>query len=371
MASNRNLIVLVGAGASYDCHIQQFTKFVDPEWTPPLTPHLFSSRPSFQRILNRFPKAHPAAAAYIARSVANSEVSIEQFLRELLSRPDTISKQQGLFISLYLRDLFTEISTKYLGHGEGVLALNAYTELVGGLYEAFSDGVFASITFLTTNYDYILDRALEAHFTTGFSEIQHYLDFYKGWSLVKFHGSANWWYKLDTIRHKIPVGDGRASQRTIKAVESGLDLRALCSGAEIEIAAEATRGQRANGEVWFPAIAIPVDRKEGAVCPEKHTQHIETLLADQTCCFDLLVLGFSAVDLDVLKVFENHWQRIRRLLIVNGKQEWSAQTQQRLFQAGLKPEWCVNWNSATWNGGFSDWILNRKGFRVFTSSPNS
>lgn len=365
MPSNRNLIVLVGAGASFDCHVPAFTSIVNSQWRPPLTQDLFDPRECFQEILHRYPKAEAAATAFLARRTATPDFSIEAFLSELLSRKDGLSRQQGLYLSLYLRDLFCEISTNYLASSGVKQSMSAYTELVGALYEAQAADKFATVSILTTNYDLILDRVIERHFRWKFGELQHYLNFHKGWGLIKFHGSANWWHLIGSFEARKYCGRGGGVQRLTMAIEAGVDLRAHCNGSDVLIALEGARSQSEHDHVWFPAIAVPVDRKEGAVCPKAQVAYLEALLKDQTCGFDLLVLGFSAVDLDVLRVFEDHWPRIGRLQIVNGNKKWSAETRGRLFNAGLKPSYCRNWDESLWSGGFGDYILMGEGLRRF------
>ena len=53
-----HLIILLGAGASYDCASELVLR--DGTWRPPLTSHLFDQR--FQPTLNNYPMAEAAAS---------------------------------------------------------------------------------------------------------------------------------------------------------------------------------------------------------------------------------------------------------------------------------------------------------------------
>ena len=361
-----NTPALVGAGASHDCHIEQFTTCVNRQWTPPLTQHLFSNARSFENVLNRYPRLQFVAAEFISKFAADPAFRIEGFMRDLLSREDARSCQDALFISLYLRDLFSAVSDLYVTAGNGLQAINAYTDLVGAIYNAYAnERKFTSVTFLTTNYDTLLDRAIENRFSIGFSNIEKYIEFEKNWALIKFHGSTNWHYQINGEAHKLPINKGIASDRTLAAINDGFNLRDLSKSTDIFVSNRFDQDLSGNRDVWFPAIAIPVDRKEGAVCPKTHVDYLVKLLQDQARSFDLLVIGFSAIDQDLISVFGGYWDRLCRLMIVNGNEQSSAETQQRFLDAGVNRTICKNWSSACWKGGFANFVLHRNGLREF------
>ena len=76
------LIVILGAGASYDCS----SGLVEtrPEWRPPLVTDLFDSRAhTFAPILNEYPLAE-AAAAEMRWALRDDAVALEEFRRTKL-----------------------------------------------------------------------------------------------------------------------------------------------------------------------------------------------------------------------------------------------------------------------------------------------
>ncbi len=103
--SERSLLVVLGAGASYDCvalkpdsnESDPDVTRVNPEYRPPLTKDLFSSRPKFSEILGKYPLA--TALSEEIRSMLrepNEEqnVTLEQVLRELGNSRSLETKRQ-------------------------------------------------------------------------------------------------------------------------------------------------------------------------------------------------------------------------------------------------------------------------------------
>lgn len=363
----KNLVVLVGAGASYDCHVKDFARTANAGYRPPLTSELFSPRPEFQLLLNDYPLIQPDAAAFLGRLRRDSTSSIEKYLRELEERTAPIFRQRSLLLGLYLQRLFHTVSNSYLDDHHGRLPLNAYTELVGTALEAMENGKLNSVTFLTTNYDTVLDRTLSQVLGATLTATNHYLNFRERWSLVKFHGSCDWWYAIDPYKADIreSIFDGRIEQRTRKAIDSGVDLRRHFAGADIHVFPTADRNQSSNAEVFYPALAIPVDRKYGAICPPSHTKHLAEVLGDTKSAFDLLVLGFSCLDLDVLDAFRPYWGKNDKLGIVNGNTTAGKDADARLQASGRNSGSTRNSAARIWDCGFQSFVLNKDGLRSF------
>ena len=121
----RSLVVVLGAGASHDCYVKEYSPPPEKHFQPPLTSGLFQRASSFQNILTRYRYAVPAAAEFNRRVAQEGRASVEEYLKELNAEDDPICRRQFLHIGLYLQDLFSTISRTYLGEQMSHLLLSA------------------------------------------------------------------------------------------------------------------------------------------------------------------------------------------------------------------------------------------------------
>ena len=164
------LFVLLGAGASRDAG-------AETEYKPPLTRELFSRR--FNRILVDYPPVD-GAAAEIRRATAAGAIVLEQHLATRYMAPDVRehAAQTGRTLPLYLQDVLTEASCCAWGPRNYDL-----------LSRSILDSVEA-VTFITLNYDTILDARLSE--IAPLESLSDYIAPDRLWSLIKLHGSINW-----------------------------------------------------------------------------------------------------------------------------------------------------------------------------------
>lgn len=354
-----DLIVIVGAGASHDCHLEGLTKFADPNWRPPLTKDLFTSHKHFQQILNDYRVTHAAVSSYIAGG-GPEKTPVETFLKQLIANDDTISRQQANFITLYLQRLLAKVSSTFLWDGAAP-AMSAYNVLVGNIYHAIRLAKISSVTFVSLNYDLILEQAIESQFGPQFSTLEKYCGFHDGWSLIKFHGSVNWWHSHDAEKTEQHYGRERGDRRLIKAINAGkLTGESRLKGARIVIRENLEGIQNGTEPVYFPAMAIPVEGKYQAICPDSHVDTIKKAMDRGR--WRLLVLGFSAKDRDVLDVLSPHWSGMTQFLAVNGGKEHSHQAILGFNRAGLQFQ---DSDAAAYDGGFSKFVADDEGLKSF------
>lgn len=354
-----DLIVIVGAGASHDCHLEGLTKFADSNWRPPLTKDLFASHPHFQQILNDYRVTHAAVASYIAEG-GPAKTPVEKFLKNLIANDDVISRQQANYITLYLQRLLAKVSSTYLWDGAAP-AMSAYNVLVGNIYHAIRLGKIASVTFVSLNYDLILEHAIESQFGPQFSAIDKYCGFQQGWSLVKFHGSVNWWHAHDAAKTEQHYERDRGDRRLIRAIGAGkLTEESRLKGAQVLVSAHWNNDQNGHEPVYFPAMAIPVEGKYQAICPDSHVDVIKKSMNRGR--WRLLVLGFSAKDKDVLDVLAPHWSGMTGFLAVNGTKEYGLQAIRGFGRVGLQLQ---NPDYGAFNGGFSKFVADDAGLKSF------
>jgi hypothetical protein len=100
---SKTLVVVIGAGASKDCVAQGSISEFDNEFRPPLTRELFEFRPSFNKILQKYPKVR--ALSEELRTRLRDGEGLESVLKEIDDNSNLQVKKQVLEIQLYLQEL--------------------------------------------------------------------------------------------------------------------------------------------------------------------------------------------------------------------------------------------------------------------------
>jgi hypothetical protein len=119
------LVVLLGAGASYDCTSNAVQ--TDPELRPPLVKDLFASHLRTAMILNSYPLAEMAAAEM--RSLEPKSFVLEEYLRtKLRGSEDVYAQLRYRQIPLFLQDLFFTISQKAKASERGLLGYTRHAD---------------------------------------------------------------------------------------------------------------------------------------------------------------------------------------------------------------------------------------------------
>lgn len=178
---SRRLVVITGAGASFDCASELVR--TNSERRPPLVKDLFG--PDFADILERYPLAQAAAASIRRATGAKNEdaVPLERFLKEQMrDSANRFTRLRYRQIPLYLQHL---LYVAGLTDGSGYTREpDNYNALINGALE------FDNVLFLTLNYDTLLDDRLFIYWPL--ESLRSYVASDPMWALVKLHGSVNW-----------------------------------------------------------------------------------------------------------------------------------------------------------------------------------
>lgn len=277
VAKDSRLVVVIGAGASYDC-VDPLEASADPDFKPPLTTDLFDNRPKFAEVLGRYPVVR-SLSGEIRKQIRNGE-SLETLLHNQMNSPLPAFRKQFHQVPFYLQEIIYQCSVHYLPHDATV-----YDTLVREVLRSN----FAHALFLTTNYDLFLDRAISGLYDREFVEPNDYLLLDQSSSLVKLHGSVSWWRRV--LNQESLEMDVRAAIR-----KCPIDLR-FSDG--IVIAERRAEDAIVNGYLHYPAMSVPVDGKSDFNAPQEHI-----LFAKEQCerATHLLVIGSKCVDATIKEV---------------------------------------------------------------------
>jgi len=362
------LFVLLGAGASRGA-------VSNGAYEPPLTSELFAER--FNGILLRYP-AVDTAAAEIRRATARGGVALEKHLAEKYAAPDghAHALHTGRALPLYLQEVLTEASCCAWEPRNYDLLWRPILEHVD------------SVTFITLNYDTILDGRLAAG-DAPLDTLEDYIASDRRWSLIKLHGSINWGYPIDNgiddtgsyyahrpsagIRATGPIEmtrlapwfDDREWQGHVSGSTPGPKLGAVVARCVGNALREARRPDYpANRAPLFPALALPLGANDRFVCPDTHVEHLRDQL-DSSKDATLLVIGYSAIDSSVLD--ELRGKRLAACAVVDRNFETAAIVGRRLAEIVAVPDRMM----LAFDGDFADFVADDSQLTGFLTNPRA
>lgn len=342
----RMLMVVFGAGASYD----SVSSFPPDQGTfddrPPLSNQLFELRGHFSEVMNRFPKCL-AIIPNLQSLPANESVErvLQRFQDEASEYPERHSQLAA--VRYYLHLMLWECQTMWENRAKGV---SNYKSLLDQIqrWRRYGDDV----CLVTFNYDTLLEAALPAVYVK-IKTMTDYVD--KGYKVIKLHGSVNWARRVNSNINNI-------SNRNTWDVASELIDRA----AEIDISqtyeiveyGDRPIGRAVNNEPLFPAISIPVETKSGYECPKLHLDALQQMLPKVT---KVLIIGWRASEDGFLSLLAENLEDAATMMVV-------ASNEAAAIEIIKKVQVKIGVGGRTWlaaKGGFSSFIVNREGNQFF------
>ncbi len=286
------LMVIFGAGASYDSSaIHPVIGPMEPK-RPPLANFLFADRREFHSARNAFPQLH----ALIPQLIPHGDRSIEQTLQRYTDEApgDLVRKQQLVAVRYYLQALFRGIVPLWLGECGGFTNYESLLEQIRRHRKPHDPDPVCLVTF---NYDILLELALTKRFKMQFDVPQHYID-HPDYKVFKLHGSQNWGRYIESAptelfrENRDPYGNSQV------VIENANRLRISPAFAVYE-----TVTDRFSGPPLYPAVAIPVTSKTDSSfeCPAEHLSLLTELVPRVT---KVLAIGWRGREqhfLDMLR----------------------------------------------------------------------
>jgi len=317
------LIVVLGAGASADSVSPHVTGTNDSR-RPPVVRELF--HPRFAEILNRYPMAQSAAADI--RRLDQTSLSIEEFLREKYAPSSVeLTRRKFLSVPLYLQDVMLDVSYAHSPQPDN------YDLLISYLSDLLAE-TDLNVLFVTLNYDLILDRRLDQ--ITPLDSLESYTDPDRRWALIKLHGSVDWGRMVMT---RLITG-GLVNPPADLAVSNDI---MLARGPLPELASGGSRLDTLRlrdvpphgSTLLYPALSAPLGEDDELSCPPEHVGFLRNEL-QVAGNLHLLVIGYSAVDLEVLRLLRDTSTPIKSFGIVNQNLEAAQQVGGRLHEQTQK-----------------------------------
>ena len=119
----------------------------------------------------------------------------------------------------------------------------------------------------------------------------------------------------------------------------------------------------ATAAIYYPALAVPLGEEDELVCPSRHVDIARARLG-RTDGLNLLVIGYSGVDLEVLGLLKESGNSIRRMLVANGSPERAREAAEKIATAlganTLRDEWVTDlgFTELVAQGALSRWFAD-------------
>ncbi len=337
------LIVLLGAGASFDCASPDVEQSPPP---PPLASQLFAS--DYNHVLADYPAAQMVATDLRKAGRLGNALAIEEFIRTRYRDSDhPLDRKKYATLPCYLQELLFTVSKAYLERSHP----DNYDLLIAGVLK------LPEVIFITLNYDTLLDDRLAV--LDPLEEIDDYIAPDRRWSLVKLHGSVNWGRRVeDGGRLNFQNPDPDVSISEIIQLRNFGDLESH----GYPMADSVRNGETFRPGTFYPAVSVPVGAEDELVCPPRHVSFLRAKL-DTADPKHLLVIGYSANDREVIKLFQESKPVIESMLVVSDGEKGARQIAEKLRKEIGTPHTRVEVSDTTF-GGF----VHREGLDNYLAS---
>ena len=281
------------------------------------------------QVLARYPLAKLAAADL--RGLDES-VAVEEVIRNRY-RDSQHELDRRLFRAIppYLQELLLSVSYAYTTFPQN------YESLVTNLLR------LPEVVFISLNYDVLLDNVL-AEVDPKMTGMDWYVDPHRHWSLVKLHGSVNWGQnsKVDALSiYTDPPADLELREDIYLRHSSKLHTtRGLSDGRSF-----------APGDLYYPALSVPVGEEDELVCPASHVEFLRGKLKASSA-LSLLLIGYSGNDREVLSLIRRSGRTVEALTIVDQDLSGAEAVADRLRRHhGVVSEY-----TECFDGDFDKWV---------------
>lgn len=351
------LLVIFGAGASYDSIPSKplplpFTGLLSNEinaplaieFRPPLANELFADRIFMADWVNNFPHCQPIIP-YL-RNLGGK--TVEQVLQELQEegQHNPRRRKQMAAVQYYLQSMLFECTNHWNPEAKGV---TNYKTLLDQIEHCRKPKERVSI--VTFNYDTLVESALHEVGLT-IRSMDDYIN-HDIFSLIKVHGSINWAREVIT---SITVSQSKSKLDLAQELIEDIDQLNITDNYRM---IEEYPISSVGSTCFFPALAIPVERKSTFVCPNDHFDALVQILKEVK---KFLIIGWRATEEHFLNLLSQNIGKKRiQVLTVAGNHSEGDDINHSILQ--YIPE--GSFQSA--EGGFTQFVVNRAGEKFLRS----
>ncbi len=306
------LLVILGAGASFDSvpHLPIGGERAVEQERPPLANRLFDNRPIFVSAMDRFPECKE-----LVPFLRKSGVAVERELAKFQQQAQIFPRahQELAAIRYYLHLALWDCQNAWRERHRGT---NNYVSFVREI-ERWRYAADECVCFVTFNYDTMLEEAMLQVLGFQIRDLGGYIQ--EKYALIKLHGSINWGREI-------------WNQSITSAPHTYNHVRLISEAASLQISDQYMlvnnhpMGREGSQQLHvFPAISIPVERKDEFNCPSAHVDKLKNLLPEVT---RIMTIGWRGAEADFLKLLFDGVKNQPNLMIVSGNNGGCLETAQ-------------------------------------------
>jgi len=300
------LMVIFGAGASYDSLVDISPGAIDKELRPPLANQLFVRRGPFEPAVQEYWECRPIIPQL--RQLAQN-TNLEQVLEALRAEVEYDDQRhvQLHAVRYYLRNVVGVCSQFWPAETRGVTNYSSLLDRIRSWCVRSKEAV----AFVTFNYDTMLEGACSDVFGFTPTNIHSYIS-RNDFLLFKPHGSINW---VRPVASHVDLPES-ADVRQIEHKIIGLGKKlALSPGQHLVTAGDSGK---LEGHYTYPAIALPVETKNEFEFPEAHLNKLRSVIPEVT---RVLIIGWRGTEEHFLKLWlESGRPPVNRMWLESGGQ---------------------------------------------------
>ena len=320
-APNLGLLVVFGAGASYDSIAR--VAGADVRERPPLARQLFAAA------YDKYVQKHLVAGPLVAHlrglpEGTNLEAELDRIQSEEVPNSPT-RRRQVIALRYYLRDVLRE-AAEFETYAP---AQTNYHILMDRLV-MWQEKTGAPITLVTFNYDTMLERAVEVVTGRRLTDLTSYVSDER-LRVFKPHGSVNWGRVVandTTIRDQAP--NPEATERNLLELAGREDIQLTNE----YFVADTSANGKMNGRVIVPALTVPIQKKLDFECPPAHIDLLREALRGLKW---VLSIGWRAGEQNFLDLWRGSGTYTQpRFIAGNGRAESGEAVVNALRVAGVR-----------------------------------
>jgi hypothetical protein len=348
-------MVIFGAGASYDSSATYTMGMAPPDagdaarannfYRPPLAKELFANRLLFVEALEMFPQCKTIVYRLRDPAVLSGDKSIEALLQEIEEEARTYNRgrQELAAVRCYLQRAITVCQHHWQHTTKGVTNYLSLLREIERTHKG-DDPVY----LVTFNYDTLLEEAL-THFGLPFRGMEDYARSAL-FRILKLHGSINWAREVDV-----------AIPRTASPLPFLIELAGRFEPSDKFVFCDPTRiGEAVAHRALFPAIAVPVEKKNVFECPQPMVEELGNVLPSVT---RIIVIGWRATETHFLDLLKQHLKPGVFLSVVAGDATNAEDVRVRIHRKLINnPP-----NSVAESTGFTDFLRSGRAVQILTS----
>jgi hypothetical protein len=187
--------------------------------------------------------------------------------------------------------------------------------------------------FVTFNYDRLLELALP-EVGVQIRGLDDYISS-REIKVIKLHGSVDWMHTIETEIAAVRDGSGARETRIVdEIIERAPDISIRADYRLVE-SPRVVDAPAPAGPALFPAIAIPVIRKQQFECPDSHVGALREFLPSVR---KVLIVGWRGTEAPFLELLREHMHSNASTVAVCGGIESGSETLEHLVAAGVPLE---------------------------------